>query len=309
MTAVLDASLTSTPPLLADLTTVSRRRRIKNMVMTALMAISVAVVGVILTLVLVTVVQKGWSIVASEFPKWFTKDIQLSPRRPGPGMKAAIVGTIVATATATIIAVPLGIAGAVYLNEYGRRSAFAQTLRFLTNVMAGVPSIVMGLFIYVFWVVPRGVDGLNGFSGALALACLMLPIVVRSTEEMLRLVPQNLRDASLALGATASRTTLTVVIPKAAPGIISGSLLAVARAAGETAPLIFTIGAAKATNWNPFSGTNTSLSLQIYANAKESFPAAQERAWGAALTLIVLAFMFTFVARTLSGRLSKNESS
>lgn len=311
MTAVIENSLpeASSVPLLSDLSNVSRRRRNKNLVMTVLMAVSVVVVGFVLMLVLITVVRKGWSIVVSEFPKWFTKDIQLSPRRPGPGMKAAIVGTIVATATATVIAVPLGIAGAIYLNEYGKRSPFARTLRFLTNVMAGVPSIVMGLFIYVFWVVPRGVDGLNGFSGALALACLMLPIVVRSTEEMLRLVPQNLRDASLALGATASRTTLTVVIPKAAPGIISGSLLAIARAAGETAPLIFTVGAAKATNWNPFSGTNTSLSLQIYANAKESFPTAQERAWGAALTLIALAFVFTFVARILSGRLSRDASS
>ncbi len=295
--------------LMADLSNVSARRRRKNVAMTVLMGAAVTVVAIVLFLVLATVVRKGWSIVASEFPKWFTKDIQLSPRRPGPGMKAAIVGTIVATATATVIAVPLGIGGAIYLNEYGKRSGFARTLRFLTNVMAGVPSIVMGLFIYVFWVVPRGVDGLNGFSGALALACLMLPIVVRSSEEMLRLVPQNLRDASLALGASTSRTTLTVVIPKAASGIISGGLLAVARAAGETAPLIFTVGAAKATNWNPFSGTNTSLSLQIYSNAKESFPTAQERAWGAALTLIVLAFMFTFVARALSSRFSRHSES
>lgn len=274
--------------------------------MTVLMALSVAIIFLVLALVLTTVIGKGWSIVAKEFPKWFTKDIQLSPRRPGPGMRAAIVGTIITTLTATVIAVPLGIAGAVYLNEYGKRSLFARILRFFTNVMAGVPSIVMGLFIYVFWVVPRGIDGLNAFSGALSLACLMLPIVVRSSEEMLRLVPQNLRDASYALGATSSRTALTVVIPQASPGIISGSLLAVARAAGETAPLIFTIGAAKAVNWNVFSGTNTALSRQIYDNAKESFPAAQERAWGAALTLIALAFLFTVVARILSARISRN---
>jgi phosphate transport system permease protein len=169
-----------------------------------------------------------------------------------------------------------------------------------------VPSIVMGLFIYVFWVVPRGVDGLTGFSGSLALACLMLPIIVRSCEEMLKLVPQNLREASYALGASESRTTLSVVLPKAAPGVISGCLLAIARAAGETAPLIFTIGASKATNWNVLGGTNTSLSMQIYGNAKESFANAQERAWGAALTLIVLAFAFTFAARILTARLSRN---
>ncbi|HEY0520688.1 MAG TPA: phosphate ABC transporter permease PstA [Ilumatobacteraceae bacterium] len=296
----------SMPDVLAeDLVSISGRRRTKNLAMTALMALSVIAVGFVLVLVLVTVVTKGWSIVAGSFPDWFTKDIQLSPRRPGPGMKAAIVGTCVITLTATLIAVPLGIAGAIYLNEYGRNRLFARTLRFLANVMAGVPSIVMGLFIYVFWVVPRGIQGLNGFSGALALACLMLPIVVRSSEEMLRLVPQNLRDASSALGSSTSRTTMRVVLPSAAPGVISGCLLAVARAAGETAPLLFTIGAAKATNWSVFGGTNTSLSMQIYGNAKESFVNAQQRAWGAALTLIALAFLFTVCARVLSARLAR----
>ena len=293
--------------LAAELSGISGRRRTKNLVMTLLMALAVIVVGVVLMLVLATVGVKGWSIVSGSFPKWFTKDIQLAPRRPGPGMKAAIIGTCIITFTATLIAVPLGIGGAIYLNEYGRNRPFARVLRFLANVMAGVPSIVMGLFIFVFWVVPRGVDGLNGFSGALALACLMLPIVVRSSEEMLRLVPQNLRDASYALGASTSRTTLRVVLPKAAPGVISGCLLAVARAAGETAPLIFTIGAAKATNWSVFGGTNTSLSMQIYGNAKESFATAQQRAWGAALTLIVLAFAFTVGARVLSARLARNK--
>ena len=303
--AVVAAQLTRSQTLAADLAGISGRRRTKNRVMTVLMGLAVVVVGGALVLVLVTVFAKGWSIVAGSFPQWFTKDIQLAPRRPGPGMKAAIIGTMVITAMATLIAVPLGIAGAVYLNEYGRTRPFARILRFLANVMAGVPSIVMGLFIYVFWVVPRGTDGLNGLSGALALACLMLPIVVRSSEEMLRLVPQNLRDASYALGGSTSRTTLRVVLPKAAPGIISGCLLAVARAAGETAPLIFTIGAAKSTNWNIFGGTNTSLSMQIYGNAKESFTTAQERAWGAALTLITLAFLFTLCARLLSSRLSR----
>ena len=307
--AVAAAQLPSTgrtsQALAAELSGISGRRRTKNRVMTALMALSVIVVGGALVLVLIIVIAKGWSIVAGSFPDWFTKDIQLAPRRAGPGMKAAIIGTVIITAMATLIAVPLGIAGAVYLNEYGRQRPFARILRFLANVMAGVPSIVMGLFIYVFWVVPRGIDGLNALSGALALACLMLPIVVRSSEEMLRLVPQNLRDASYALGGSTSRTTLRVVLPKASPGIISGCLLAVARAAGETAPLIFTIGAAKSTNWNIFGGTNTSLSMQIYGNAKESFTTAQERAWGAALTLITLAFIFTLCARLLSARLSR----
>jgi len=306
--AILEQQLTGPRESLADeLSGISGRRRTKNGMMTALMLLAVLVVGFVLLLVLITVVTKGWSIVAGSFPDWFSKDIQLVPRRPGPGMKAGIIGTCVITFTATLIAVPLGIAGAVYLNEYGRNHLFARVLRFLANVMAGVPSIVMGLFIYIFWVIPRGVGGLNGFSGALALACLMLPIVVRASEEMLRLVPQSLRDASYALGASTSRTTMLVVLPKASPGIISGCLLAVARAAGETAPLIFTIGAAKATNWNVLKGTNTSLSMQIYGNAKESFINAQQRAWGAALTLIALAFLFTVAARLLSARLSRTK--
>jgi phosphate transport system permease protein len=304
--AVAVAQLPAQPTsLAADLQAISGRRRTKNHLMTGLMAFAVLAVGFVLILVLATVGVKGWSIVSGSFPKWFTKDIQIASRRPGPGMKAAIIGTCIITLTATLIAVPLGIAGAIYLNEYGRTRPFARVLRFLANVMAGVPSIVMGLFIYVFWVIPHGVDGLNGFSGALALACLMLPIVVRSSEEMLRLVPQNLRDASYALGGSVSRTTLRVVLPKAAPGVISGCLLAIARAAGETAPLIFTIGAAKSTNWSVFKGTNTSLSMQIYGNAKESFATAQERAWGAALTLIALAFLFTVCARLLSARLAR----
>lgn len=290
--------------LRSELRAISGSRRTKNMVMTTLMAASVVVVVVVLAFVLFTLVGKGWSIVAGDFPRWFTADIPLTPRRVGPGMKAAIVGTIVITALATAIAVPLGVLGAIYLNEYGKTGVFARVLRFLANVMAGVPSVVMGLFVYLFWLVPRG--GLNGLSGAFALALLMLPIVVRSSEVMLQLVPQSLRDASYALGASESRTTLRVVLPKAAPGMVSGCLLAVARAAGETAPLIFTIGAAKKANWNPFEGANTSLSMQIYGNAKESFPAAQERAWGAALTLVALAFLFTVGARILTARLSRN---
>jgi phosphate transport system permease protein len=298
--------LSTRDELARELSSISTARRAKNAVMTGLMALSILIVGVVLVLVLVTVIGKGWSIVSGSFPKWFTTEIPATARRAGPGMKGAIIGTAVITATATAIAVPLGIAGAIYLNEYGRGNRFAHVLRFLTNVMSGVPSIVMGLFIYVFWVVPHKTDGLTGFSGSLALACLMLPIVVRSSEEMLRLVPQNLRDASYALGGTESRTTMTVVLPSAATGIISGALLAIARAAGETAPLLFTIGALKGTNWNPFSGTNTSLSMQIYGNAKESFATAQQRAWGSALTLIALAFLFTIAARLLTARLTRN---
>jgi phosphate transport system permease protein len=157
----------------------------------------------------------------------------------------------------------------------------------------------MGLFIYLTWTLHFGY---SAFGGALALACLMLPVVIASTEQMLRLVPPNLREASYALGGSKSRTILTVVLPAALPGIVSGSLLAVARAAGETAPLLFAVGAATAYNPHLFSEANTALSVQIFGNATSSFVAAQDRAWGAALTLMLLAFTVTFVARTFTAR-------
>jgi phosphate transport system permease protein len=166
-------------------------------------------------------------------------------------------------------------------------------------VMTGVPSIVMGLFIYVVWTMSFGY---SAFGGALALACLMLPVVIDSTEQMLMLVPPHLREAAYALGTTKSRTIVTVVLPAALPGILSGSLLAVARAAGETAPLLFAVGAATEYNWHLFHQANTALSVQIFANANSSYVAAQERAWGAALTLVLLTFLVTLAARVVTAR-------
>ena len=153
-------------------------------------------------------------------------------------MGPAILGTIEITALATVMAVPLGILGAIYLNEYGGRNWLAALIGFFSDVMTGVPSIIMGLFIFSIWVLHFG---FSGFAGALALGCLMLPIVIRSTYEMLKLVPDSLREGSYALGATKARVTMTVVLPAAIGGIVSGAMLAVARAAGETAPLLFTI--------------------------------------------------------------------
>jgi phosphate transport system permease protein len=218
-------------------------------------------------------------------------------------MGPAIVGTLLITGLATLIAVPLGILGAVYIVEYGADNRLARVIRFMGDVMAGVPSIVMGLFIYTIWVVR--VHHFTGFAGSLALACLMLPIVIRSSEGMLRLVPQDLREASYALGSSRSRTILTVVLPAAGSGIVSGCLLAVARAAGETAPLLFTVGLVSKTNVNLFRNQNTSLSLQIFANATQPFRGAQQRAWGAALTLMIVVLIFSIAARLISGRLTR----
>jgi phosphate transport system permease protein len=168
--------------------------------------------------------------------------------------------------------------------------------------MTGVPSIVMGLFIYIIWVTHFGYTGM---AGSFALACLMLPIVIRSSYEMLRLVPDSLRQGSYALGASKARVTLTVVLPAAIGGIVSGSLLAVARAAGETAPILFTVLTVEQTNSNLFSGPDTSLSLQIFANAQSAYVGANARAWGAALTLIAITFILIIAARLITSRFTR----
>jgi phosphate transport system permease protein len=274
-------------------------RSTKSQIMTALMFTAFLVVLVPLVFVIGTVISKGGGVVFRHFPAWFSTDIPTRSRAVGAGMGPAIVGTIVITLAAALVAVPLGILGAIYLHEYGGNSRMAKVVRFLANVMTGVPSIVMGLFVYVLFTLHFGSRGLGG---ALALSCLMLPVVIRSTEEMLRLVPGHLREASYALGTKKARTILTVVLPSALPGIVSGCLLAVARAAGETAPLLFTIGVVTKRNWNVFSGPTTSLSYQIFTNASQTLPGPQERGWGAALTLVALTFLFTIVARVVTAR-------
>ena len=275
----------------------ARRRRAADVAATAAMGLSFAVAAIPLAMVIGYVFVKGGSVVDLAF---LTEAIPNSYRRVGPGMGPAIVGTVTITAAASLMAVPLGVLGAVYLNEYGKRNRLARTIRFMADVMTGVPSVVMGVFVYVVWVLRFRAQ--TGFAGALALACLMLPIVIRTTEEMLRLVPDELRLASLALGARRWRTTLTVVLPAALPGITSGAMLAVARAAGETAPILLVTGLTFDTNWNIFSGNNTTLAAQIFRNASQPYEGAQLRAYGAAFTLILLVFACTITARIVSAR-------
>jgi phosphate transport system permease protein len=287
--------------LLLEVTT-SRSRRIKNSVATVWMSGALVVAVIPLGFVLYYVVSRGLVMIDAA---WFTEDIATVTRKAGGGMFPAIMGTLLITFGATVMAVPLGILAAIYLHEYGGKGRLASLIRFMSDVMTGVPSIVMGLFIYTIWTLRFG---LSGFGGSLALACLMLPIVIRSTEEMLRLVPDDLRNASYALGNRKWRTVFTVVLPAAMGGIISGVMLAIARAAGETAPLLFTIGAARSFNPDLFSGANTALSLQIFSNAQQPFLPAQDRAWGAALTLVAIVFIFTVFARLVSSRLSLKNS-
>jgi phosphate transport system permease protein len=275
--------------------TMSGRRRAKDRLATVWLYASVIVAIIPLALVLFYVIQKGagmfgWAFVSEPIPTRF---------HAGPGMGPAVVGTILITLAAAAMAIPLGILGAVYLNEYGGKGKLASLIRFMSQVMTGVPSIVMGLFVYTVWVLRFG---LSGFAGAIALACLMLPIVIRSSEEMLRLVPDDLRQASLALGNRKWRTVLGIVLPSALGGIVSGCMLAVARAAGETAPLLFTVGTVSRINWNVFQGTTTTLSLQIFSNATLPYENTQDRAWGAAFTLILMVVVLTAAARFVASR-------
>ncbi|HEY2262364.1 MAG TPA: phosphate ABC transporter permease PstA [Streptosporangiaceae bacterium] len=276
-------------------------RRSKNRIATTLMVLAFVIVLIPLGFVLYTVIAKGASAISWSFLSGGPIPPNVLPIGIG-GMWPAIYGTLVITGLAAVIAVPLGVLGAIYVNEYGGRGPLARVVRFMSDVMTGVPSIVMGLFIFSIWVLHFGYSGL---AGAFALACLMLPVVIRSSEEMLKLVPDPLREASYALGATKSRVTLTVVLPAAIGGIVSGALLAIARAAGETAPLLFTILTVTSTNANPFKGANTALSTQIFTNATQPYLGAQARAWGAALTLIVIAFILMIVARLVTARFTR----
>jgi phosphate transport system permease protein len=280
----------------------SRRRKISNAIATAMIIVSFLVALVPLVAVILYVFQRG----ADQISWAFLTDPIPIDRAVGPGMGPAIAGTLLITGAATIMAVPLGILGGIYLNEYGGKNPVARVIRFLAEVMTGVPSVVMGLFVYTFVVLETQTP--NAFAGALALACLMLPIVIRTTDEMLKLVPRELREGSYALGSRKSRTIRTVVLPNAAPGIISGALLAVARAAGETAPLIFTIGIVSETNWSLFNGPNTALAPQIFRNANSPFVGAQDRAWGAALTLVAIVFVFTALARLVTAFFARRQS-
>jgi phosphate transport system permease protein len=291
----------SSPTGMVDLRETSGWRRTKNRIATVFMWSAFVAVMVPLVFVLYTVISKGVKAISWQFLTSSPIPANVMPLGMG-GMAPAIIGTLEITGFAALIAIPLGVLGAVYINEYGGKGWLARVIAFMADVMTGVPSIVMGLFIFTIWTLHYSYSGM---AGSFALACLMLPIVIRSTYEMLLLVPNELRQASYALGASKARVVLSVVLPAAVGGITSGALLAVARAAGETAPLLFTILSTQDTNTNLFAGANTALSTQIFANAQSPYVGAEERAWGAALTLIVIAFVLMLSSRLITARFTR----
>ncbi|WP_326753520.1 phosphate ABC transporter permease PstA [Streptomyces sp. NBC_01635] len=219
---------------------------------------------------------------------------------PGGGIYHAILGTLEQVGIASLISVPIGVLTAIYLVEYGR-GKLAQAVTFFVDVMTGIPSIVAGLFVLSLWIIILDM-GYSGFAGSLALCILMIPVVVRSTEEMLKLVPNELREASLALGIPKWRTILKVVLPTSLGGITTGVMLAIARITGETAPVLLLVWGTSVINANPFQDPQASLPMYIYLQYQNSggAGAAYDRAWAAALTLIAFIMILNLVARGIA---------
>jgi phosphate transport system permease protein len=215
------------------------------------------------------------------------------------GAAHAVVGTLMQVGLAVLISVPLGVLTAVFLNEVG--GPLKRPVRLFVDAMSGVPSIVAGLFVFAIWVVELD-QGFSGFAAALALSILMLPIVTRTSEEVLRLVPGGLREASLALGAPEWRTTWHVVLPTARSGLLTAVLLGIARAVGETAPLLVTSLGSKVMNWNAFSGAQESLPHFVWDNVRSPLPAQVDRAWTGALVLILMVLGLFVTARRVGAR-------
>ncbi|WP_030941590.1 phosphate ABC transporter permease PstA [Streptomyces sp. NRRL S-646] len=276
---------------------VEGRRQAKDRIATALVWVAFLIAVVPLVSLVWTTIARGVKVLNIYF---LTHSMGIvADSQPGGGIYHAIIGSIEQVGLATIIAAPIGVLTAIYLVEYGR-GGLARSVTFFVDVMTGVPSIVAGLFILslmlIFDMEPFG------FAGSMALAILMMPVVVRSTEEMLKLVPNELREASLALGVPKWRTILKVVLPTSIGGITTGIMLAVARIAGETAPVLLLVFGNRFINNNPFEGAQQSLPLYIYQQYANSAGAnaAFDRAWAASLTLIAFVMILNLVARAIA---------
>jgi phosphate transport system permease protein len=277
---------------------ISARRRRTDKVARSLLAAATILALVPLVLVIYYLLARGLGAISWHF--FSTDPTGAFIGDPG-GIKSAILGTIEIVALATLISVPIGIGVALYLVEYGRTSRFAAVVRYFVDVMTGVPSIVFGLFVYITLVIGVLGSGYAAWKGSIALSLLMLPVVTRSAEVVLLLVPDSLREAALALGAPRWRIVTRIVLPTAAPGLVTGSLLAVARAAGETAPLLFTAAIVFGTTFGLGSRMN-SMPIQIFNDVGQASDVLVQRAWGAALTLVAMVLLLTLVARLVARR-------
>jgi phosphate transport system permease protein len=276
----------------------SPRRRRTDRVMRGLLLLATIVALVPLVLVIFYLLKQGLGSINGAF---FTQDPSGSFFGNIGGVRSAIFGTLEMVLLATIISVPIGIGVALYLTEYGGDSWFANLIRYFVDVMTGVPSIVFGLFIYISLVLTHIGGNFTAWKGSVALALLMLPIVTRSSEVVLLLVPGSLREAALALGAPRWRVVFRVVLPTAASGLVTGSLLAVARGMGETAPLLFTAASASVLTFS-LSQQMNSLPIQIYNDILSPRTVVVDQAWAAGLTLVALVLILNLIARAVSRR-------
>ncbi|WP_308165902.1 MULTISPECIES: phosphate ABC transporter permease PstA [Actinomadura] len=292
------SSLT-TPSRAASLGSVSLGRKIKDRAVQGLVYLAFALALIPLVSVLWTVVGNGAKRLDADFLNHSMNGV--SGRDTGGGAYHAIIGTLEQVAIASLIAVPIAVLTAIYLVEYGANGRLARVVSFFVDVMTGIPSIVAGLFVLALWLLTLDF-GFSGLAGALSLTILMIPTVVRATEEMLKLVPNELREASYALGVPRWRTILFVVVPTALTGMITGIMLAVARVMGETAPLLLTIFFTKAINTDPLSGPQGSLPTFIWEQAKDPSQNSIDRAWTGALVLILIIMLLNLVARIIAGR-------
>jgi len=283
-------------PLMATAPGRLRTDRIARILLSA----GTAVAMVPLVLILFYLLSKGLKAWGGSF---FTSDPNGNFLGNPGGVRSAIEGSLVIVGLAAAGAIPLGVGVALYLVEYGKERPLAHAVRFFVDVMTGVPSIVFGLFIYIVLVKTHIGGSFQGWKGSVAIGLLMLPIVTRSAEVVLTLVPASLREAALALGTPRWRVVARIVLPTALPGLVTGMLLAIARAAGETAPLLFTASGAKLASLNPVSGPMNSLPAQIFTDIQSPSAGLNDRAWGAALTLVALILSLTLVARLSSRRI------
>lgn len=292
-----DTSAADGAPAYRSLMTVdahTRNRQFRSRLLRYSLTASMLLAIIPLVMIITQVTINGYGTLSWEF----LSQIENPPRREGGGYLNGIVGTLYMVGIATVLAVPLGILGAVYIVEYGK-GFLPKIIRFFTDVMTGVPSVFVGLFVFAALVQTYR---FGTIMGAIGLAIMMLPIIVRSSEEMLRLVPPDQRAASLGLGARKWQTITRIVLPYAAPGLTTGAMLAVARAAGETAVLMLTaLGSLQLVT--ALSGTaQSSITLLIYSGAKQPFDAGKERAWAGALLLLAMVFLLTFIARWITAK-------
>ncbi len=275
---------------------VENRRAAVDRLMTGLVWTAFAIALVPLVSVIAKVLVKGLPQINATFVTFSA--FRTSLDQP-IGIYHAIVGTLVVTLTAAAISVPIGIFAAIYLVEYAAGSRLAAAVTFLVDVMTGIPSIVAGLFAFALFTSFLGAGYRSGVGGAVALSLLMIPIVVRSTEEMLRLVPHDLREAAYALGTPKWRTITKVVVRTSLGGIITGVTLATARVIGETAPLLLIAGLTTRTNLNPFDGFMTTLPVMIYSQFQKGHAEDFDIAWGAALILVMIVLLLNVAARVI----------